>query len=82
MTTRIALNPDSWTQVSTAAAGYMSNEGQSIVLYRVEDAAPADSETWGHKLGLEDGVGWSRAAAKPLFARTVTASGNLIVTEG
>ncbi|MCF4173535.1 hypothetical protein [Vibrio sp. McD22-P3] len=82
MTTRVELNPDTWTEISSAAAGYMDNEGQSIVKYRVEDAPPSDAETWGHKLDLEKGIGWSRAVAKPIFGRTVTQKGFVIVTEG
>ncbi|MEZ8102143.1 hypothetical protein [Vibrio bivalvicida] len=82
MTIRVELNPDTWTEISSAAAGYMNNEGQSLVMYRVEATPPPNAEKWGHKLELEDGIGWSRAVATPLYGRTMTQKGFVIVTEG
>ncbi|EJB8542945.1 hypothetical protein MW369_003433 [Vibrio parahaemolyticus] len=82
MTTRIEVNQNDWTLISSAAAGFMENEGGSIIKYRVEDTKPDALEKWGHSLKREKGIGWSRAVAKPIYARSVTAKSNLIVTEG
>ncbi|MGD8172144.1 hypothetical protein ACQEXU_10820 [Vibrio sp. TRT 21S02] len=82
MSTRIEINPDDWTLISNAAAGFMENEGGSVAKYRVEDAKPSAQEKWGHNLKREKGIGWSRAVAKPIYARSVTAKTHLIVTEG
>lgn len=82
MTTRIEINSDDWTLISSEAAGYMENEGGSVAKFRVEDAKPDAAEKWGHSIGLYDAKGWSRAVAKPIYARSVTAKTHLIVTEG
>lgn len=54
MTTRIEINSDDWTLVSSAAAGYMENEGGSVAKFRVEDVKPDAAEKWGHSIGLYD----------------------------
>lgn len=82
MTTRIEINPDDWTLISNVPSGYMENEGGSEAKFRVEDAKPDAAESWGHSLGLYQAKGWSRSVAKPIYARSVTAKTNLIVTEG
>ncbi|MDC5757032.1 hypothetical protein OPW41_07735 [Vibrio europaeus] len=82
MTVKVELNPNTWTLISSAAAGYMDNQTGSVVKYRVEDSAPSDAETFGHQLKLEKGIGWSRAVAKNIYGRTASSTGDIIVTEG
>ncbi|MNR41248.1 hypothetical protein D3C85_1596130 [compost metagenome] len=50
--------------------------------FRTAAALPAASDNMGHALGFEKHVGWSRATAETIYAKTVSGSATLIVTEG
>lgn len=81
-TTRISISSTVWTPVSVAASGFMENQGPSIVMYRTAAAVPAANDNMGHALGFEKNVGWSRATAETIYAKTVSGTATLIVTEG
>ena len=81
-TTSISISSAAWTPVSVAASGFMENQGPSSVKYRTAAALPAATDNMGHHLGFDKGVGWSRATAETLYAKTVSGTATLIVTEG
>lgn len=81
-TKRVEIGQD-WTLISGAAAGYMENQTSSLVLYQVQDASPDPEVNWGHILKRDNSIGWSRAVAKPIYAKTHNGQpGYLIVSEG
>ncbi|AAN55714.1 hypothetical protein HRJ35_15000 [Shewanella oneidensis MR-1] len=82
MTIAVQLNTTSWVLVSSAAAGFMENQTGNVALIRVEDTPPANTDSMGHQLKNEDGLGWSRATAKNIYARLLVGQGSMIVTEG
>ncbi|TNH69860.1 hypothetical protein CF142_14035 [Aeromonas caviae] len=71
-----------WIQISAATSGYVENQGPSAVKYRSSTALPAASDTMGHLLKSGDAIGWSRSAAENLYARTISGTAELIITEG
>lgn len=81
-TTSINIVSTAWTPVSVAPAGFMENQGPSAVKFRTAAALPAASDNMGHALGFEKHVGWSRATAETIYAKTVSGNATLIVTEG
>lgn len=71
-----------WTLVSAAASGFMENQGPSVVKYRTSATLPASDDDMGHQLDQFKSIGWSRQTAENIYARTVSGSADLIVTEG
>lgn len=71
-----------WTLVSAAASGFMENQGPSVVKYRTSATLPASDDDMGHQLDRFKSIGWSRQTAENIYARTVSGSADLIVTEG
>ncbi|MFM4848926.1 hypothetical protein ACEUDG_09545 [Aeromonas rivipollensis] len=71
-----------WTLVSAAASGFMENQGPSEVKYRTSAAVPAVGDDMGHQLERFKSIGWSRQTAENIYARTVSGTADLIVTEG
>lgn len=81
-TISININATAWVPVSVAAAGFMENQGPAIVKFRTADALPVATDNMGHTLGFEKHIGWSRATAETIYAKTVSGTATLIVTEG
>lgn len=81
-TTKVTITAAAWTLVSAAGAGYMECQGPSPILYRTAVASPAATDNMGHSLGVFEKIGWSRAIPESIYAKAVTGSASLIVTEG
>ncbi|MCQ4108082.1 hypothetical protein [Aeromonas sp. JL9] len=71
-----------WTLVSAAASGFMENQGPQGIKFRTASASPAATDDMGHQLKLDEFRGWSRQTAENIYARTISGTATLIVTEG
>lgn len=81
-TVKKAITSTGWTLVSATASGFMENQGPSVVKYRTSATLPASSDDMGHQLDRSKSIGWSRQTAENIYARTISGTADLIVTEG
>lgn len=81
-TVKKPITSTAWTLVSAAASGFMENQGPQVVKYRTSAAVPVAGDSMGHELGISKSIGWSRQSAENIYARTISGTADLIVTEG
>lgn len=80
-TKSVALIASDWVLVSSAPAGFFENLSAEKAIYVAAVSKPASTVTKGHAVAISAGRGFWLNAGEQLYARTLLAAGELLVTE-
>lgn len=78
---RFDVSENEWTDVSNGALiGFITNEGNTTILYAESNSLPSPSDNIGHTLDRNGFVNFELTAGQSVYARAVSGSTRLAVT--
>jgi len=82
-TVQVLLVEDEWAEIARGDfSGYISNNTEHTLRYRLGEQQPADDDCFGHRLHPQDRVPFTVGDGTSLWARGFSAQSSIALTRG